>query len=730
MILPRYKIDERILREERMRGARVLVHIRWAFVLLITILLLFQYLSGYQQESRIPFLVVAGYFLVNLVLSITIRRGYDPRYLRFLSATIDLLFIVSHLFIMTVSFDPTAATAASTIFLIPFFFLLYILRLDRGLLFYMIVLAIAGFNFNYFYSYFADPSPYQHNLSLTPLAHIFKSVYIAFTGLLVIYLQSSFYRLLQKQVTVAAEKARLNVELQMGREQSQKVQEMARQERMLNIELEDEIRKRDQYASELKETQQLVNTLISNLLGAVSRCKWDEHFTTIFYSDKILDITGYSSEELIDNRVMSFAELILPEDVDMVRHQIEAAVAAKRSYSLEFRIRHRDGTIVWINETGQPLFDENGEIAYLDGITTDITDRKQAEQSYRELTELLPQTVYELDSEGYLLFSNRAAADFFGEGVPDESGRIHVSQFFSTEQVGRAVGSKGDEPELYHGKRQVTESVARRADGTECPVLIYSSAIVHDGVYQGQRGIIADISDIKRTEEQLKRAKDELERLNAELEKTVAERTAELTEANTQLLRLQKENLQSQFEVLKQQVNPHFLFNSLNVLTSLITVDPGLAELFTERLSKVYRYVLENKEKDLVALSTEMEFLRAYIFLLDIRFAKKVFTDIEFDEKDVDALVVPLALQLLIENAIKHNTFSKKSPLHIRLFIDDENYLNIVNNIQVRETEMKSTGIGLINIKKRYELLSEREPLFEIGDNMFIARIPLIKEGG
>jgi LytS/YehU family sensor histidine kinase len=162
------------------------------------------------------------------------------------------------------------------------------------------------------------------------------------------------------------------------------------------------------------------------------------------------------------------------------------------------------------------------------------------------------------------------------------------------------------------------EYTVKRPDGSRCPVLIYGSPIIRDGKVVGRRGIIIDISERKKQELKLLKAKEELERINNTLEQSVAERTKQLTEANTQLLKVQKENLQSQFEVLKQQVNPHFLFNSLNVLTSLIKIDPDLAESFTERLSKVYRYVLENKEKDLVSLSTELEFLNAYLFLLEI----------------------------------------------------------------------------------------------------------------
>jgi LytS/YehU family sensor histidine kinase len=209
----------------------------------------------------------------------------------------------------------------------------------------------------------------------------------------------------------------------------------------------------------------------------------------------------------------------------------------------------------------------------------------------------------------------------------------------------------------------------------------------------------------------------------------VEERTAKLTKANTQLLKLQKENLQSQFEVLKQQVNPHFLFNSLNVLTSLIKVDPDLAEMFTEKLSKVYRYVLENKEKDLVTLGTELDFIKAYLFLLNIRFAGKVQVKTDVAEFLTEKKVVPMALQLLIENAIKHNTFSRNSPLNIEISTHGTRYLTVINNLQNRKTQMTSTGVGLINISKRYSLLSDAQPVFEMGRKEFIARIPLLDLG-
>jgi len=190
---------------------------------------------------------------------------------------------------------------------------------------------------------------------------------------------------------------------------------------------------------------------------------------------------------------------------------------------------------------------------------------------------------------------------------------------------------------------------------------------------------------------------------------------------------LQKENLQSQYDVLKQQVNPHFLFNSLNVLTSLIKIDPDLAEQFSEQLSKVYRYVLENRDNELIDLNTELSFLNAYIFLINIRFMDKLKVRMEIPEARRSDKIIPLAMQLLIENAIKHNVMSKSRPLVIDIFVDKHNYLNVVNNLQERPSQVVSTGLGLKNIINRYQLLNLKLPVFEKTDNQFVARIPLVK---
>jgi len=162
------------------------------------------------------------------------------------------------------------------------------------------------------------------------------------------------------------------------------------------------------------------------------------------------------------------------------------------------------------------------------------------------------------------------------------------------------------------------------------------------------------------------------------------------------------------------------------VLTSLIKLEPDLAERFSEQLSKVYRYVLENKDNELVDLNTELNFLDAYIFLLNIRFVDKLRVNIDIPESRRSDLIIPLAMQLLIENAIKHNIMSKSEPLTIDIFIDSDNFLNIVNNLQERPSQLVSTGVGLKNIQNRYLLLNNTEPVFEKTGTHFTAKVPLV----
>jgi two-component system LytT family sensor kinase len=170
--------------------------------------------------------------------------------------------------------------------------------------------------------------------------------------------------------------------------------------------------------------------------------------------------------------------------------------------------------------------------------------------------------------------------------------------------------------------------------------------------------------------------------------------------------RLKKQQIASQLESLKNQVNPHFLFNSMNTLAQLIPEDSDRAVKFVEKLSKVYRYILEIKDKELVTLAEEMTFLNAYLFLLKERFEENLQVDISIPEEYMNKKVLPLSLQLLIENAIKHNITSTEQPLFIKVMIKDGK-LFVENKLQRKNQVMHSTKTGLENIKSRYSFFTK-----------------------
>ena len=190
---------------------------------------------------------------------------------------------------------------------------------------------------------------------------------------------------------------------------------------------------------------------------------------------------------------------------------------------------------------------------------------------------------------------------------------------------------------------------------------------------------------------------------------------------------LKRENIQSQFEALKNQIDPHFLFNSMNTVYSLIDTDPDKAKEFITRFSKTYRHVLDVKDKVVVLLKDEIEFLDSYIFLQKIRYEGNLEISIDIDAQKLNTYIPPLSLQMLVENAIKHNVVSDKMPLKIHIYINEE-YLYVKNNLQLKTDIPESTKIGLNNLTKRYKHISERIPDFYIKDNEYIARIPILKE--
>ncbi|MGD1848735.1 MAG: sensor histidine kinase [Salibacteraceae bacterium] len=189
---------------------------------------------------------------------------------------------------------------------------------------------------------------------------------------------------------------------------------------------------------------------------------------------------------------------------------------------------------------------------------------------------------------------------------------------------------------------------------------------------------------------------------------------------------LEKENLRSQLESLRTQVNPHFLFNSLSVLSSLIYSDQAKAEQFVDEFARVYRYVLDIREKTVVTLREELDFIHSYLFLQQIRFGENLKVDIQIDEERLNDFVPPLSLQLLLENAIKHNTVSRDTPLVVALYNEGEK-LVVRNNLQPRDEKVPSTGLGLQNLKERYRLFADSIPEFVATDSFYFARLPLIK---
>ena len=179
------------------------------------------------------------------------------------------------------------------------------------------------------------------------------------------------------------------------------------------------------------------------------------------------------------------------------------------------------------------------------------------------------------------------------------------------------------------------------------------------------------------------------------------------------------------FETLKNQLDPHFLFNSLNVLSSLIEENPKKAQEFTVALSKIYRYVLDQKDKNLISVEEELNFAKLYVSLLKMRFEDAIIINFQTDIDIKDFRIVPLSLQLLLENAIKHNIISDQKPLQIDIFKED-NYLVVQNSYQKKQTFEKSTGIGLQNIIQRYHLVSNLEINIQQTERYYTVKLPLI----
>lgn len=190
---------------------------------------------------------------------------------------------------------------------------------------------------------------------------------------------------------------------------------------------------------------------------------------------------------------------------------------------------------------------------------------------------------------------------------------------------------------------------------------------------------------------------------------------------------MKQQMLKSEYESLKNQVNPHFLFNSLNTLTALIGEDPEKATDFVQKLSRVFRYALQNQEKTTIELSSEIEIVNAYLFLQKMRFGENLRFEVEMNEAVNGSQVITQGLLTLVENAIKHNEASSEHPLLIRISISGSDYIVVTNNLQRKKMVQPSTGIGLANIISRCESLTGKPVIIKEENHEFIVKLPIIQ---
>ncbi|MEZ0610116.1 sensor histidine kinase [Fibrella sp. WM1] len=202
----------------------------------------------------------------------------------------------------------------------------------------------------------------------------------------------------------------------------------------------------------------------------------------------------------------------------------------------------------------------------------------------------------------------------------------------------------------------------------------------------------------------------------------------ELARSEKEREKLHTANLESQFNVLKQQVNPHFLFNALNSLSALISEDPQQAEVFVDKLSGVYRYVLRANNEPLTTLAAELDFIDSYFHLLQTRYGTGLSLTMQVDERRRGYKLPPLTLQLLVENAVKHNVVSPKRPLTILIYTDESGQLVVQNNLQRKATRVLSNGVGLNNIMAKYQILNLPQPAIEETAGQFTIRLSLLAD--
>lgn len=473
---------------------------------------------------------------------------------------------------------------------------------------------------------------------------------------------------------------------------------------------------------QLRDSEEKFRTLIEKSRDGIVITQ-DEQFA--YVNSAFCEMLGYTAGELY---AMNASDLLVPQERERVMQVYRQHVQAQEinaQYSTSFI--HKSGRAITV-ELHSTQIELKGRLAGFISCR-DVTESRRIrqeleenEEKYRALVEASQDGICMI-SKGMFIYVNSTFCRMTGYSPSELYTKTGVELIAEEDKKQfldiRNRRLRGDWSTI------TAQSTLLHRSGARVAVEMHSTLIIHQNA-PVSFFTMHDITARLRAEEEIQQAKAQVEAMNRDLERRVLESSNKLVEVNTQLLQLQKEKLLSQFEVLKQQVNPHFLFNSLNVLTSLIKIEPDLAERFTEHLAKVYRYVLENKDNELVSLNTELDFLSAYLFLLDIRFEDKLRVCISIADEFQQSRIIPLALQLLIENAIKHNAMSKRKPLIIDIFVDSQQRLNVINNLQEREAHFASTGVGLQNILNRYQLLNKPSPEIEKTETQFIVKIPLI----
>ena len=198
-------------------------------------------------------------------------------------------------------------------------------------------------------------------------------------------------------------------------------------------------------------------------------------------------------------------------------------------------------------------------------------------------------------------------------------------------------------------------------------------------------------------------------------------------ESKNKVMQLEKEKKESELQLLRAQIDPHFLFNNLNILDILINIDPKKASHYTKRLSSLYRYMIRHKDQDVVSVAEEWQFSKDYIYLLQQRFDELYVFENELEGKELDTFFIPPAsMQTLLENIVKHNLALPNEPIHASIFLE-EDYLCVQNDNRPKESVKDSTGTGLNNLKKRIQFLTDQTLLIETTATQFIVKVPLVK---